>query len=531
MSTKIYANARFAHRADTLENWQRINPVLLKGEPSIVINGKDGESVKIGDGVTEWNSLPFITGPKGSRGDKGEKGDKGDKGDPGEILNLVQGAGNSGSYAASQSCVTQLTKPLRDGIGDAIYSKSVNLYNPNTPTVSGQYLKNGVSYIASTTFNCTDFIEIEGSTQYALGYVPKISTGHIAPWTYLSENTTTSDEGVFFYNANKEYIGVQLSNIFTTPPNAKYIRFNFATGPAGYGTFTNASKKALMLVKGNSLPTKFSAYKQKKLEEKLVELISPLANKTIVNFGDSIFGNTEDISTKLAELTGATVYNCGFAGCRMAAHSYENYNAFSMHSLALAIANNDYSVQENALTLTVQGVTVPSDFSNKLQTLKSIDFSAVDIITIAYGTNDFMSDIYLSETQDQKFSTNRFMGALRYSIETVLTKYPHIRIFLCTPTYRFWFSKTTNEFTDDSNTRINAKGSLLSDYADALKTVAKEYNLPVIDNYDIGINKFTRFAYFPTATDAEGNLYNTDSTHPNRDGKYVIAQNMANKLY
>ena len=92
----IYANARFTHRADTLENWQSKNPVLLKGEPSIVTNGAEGECVKIGDGVTDWNHLPYIRGPKGEKGEKGDtgdKGEKGEKGDKGDCTGIYLGSG------------------------------------------------------------------------------------------------------------------------------------------------------------------------------------------------------------------------------------------------------------------------------------------------------------------------------------------------------------------------------------------------------------------------------------------------------
>ena len=35
---KLFANARFKARSDTLENWDRENPILLSGEPGIAIS-------------------------------------------------------------------------------------------------------------------------------------------------------------------------------------------------------------------------------------------------------------------------------------------------------------------------------------------------------------------------------------------------------------------------------------------------------------------------------------------------------------
>ena len=59
----------------------------------------------------------------------------------------------------------------------------------------------------------------------------------------------------------------------------------------------------------------------------------PLSNKKIANLGDSIFGNfraPEDISSFIAEATGAEVYNLGFGGCRMSVHSLPHFDKFCM---------------------------------------------------------------------------------------------------------------------------------------------------------------------------------------------------------
>lgn len=83
MADKIFLNARYAFRSDTLNNWQNVDPILEKGEPAIVTDGIDGEWLKIGDGVTPFNSLEWKKGPKGEQGLQGIKGDKGEKGEPG----------------------------------------------------------------------------------------------------------------------------------------------------------------------------------------------------------------------------------------------------------------------------------------------------------------------------------------------------------------------------------------------------------------------------------------------------------------
>ena len=77
---KIFGDARIAFRSDTLENWQKENPVLLSGEFSVVTDGTETEKVKIGDGKTPWNDLPWWKGPEGKQGPQGEKGEQGFRG-------------------------------------------------------------------------------------------------------------------------------------------------------------------------------------------------------------------------------------------------------------------------------------------------------------------------------------------------------------------------------------------------------------------------------------------------------------------
>ena len=246
-----------------------------------------------------------------------------------------------------------------------------------------------------------------------------------------------------------------------------------------------------------------------------------LNGKTIVNFGDSIFGNffeRNDISSYIANLTGATVYNCGFGGCRMATHNVANYEPFCMHSLAYAIANNDWTAQENAVNDNTW-TDKPWYFNMRLNTLKSIDFSKVDIITIAYGTNDFMSDIR-QDNEENKLDYNYYKGALRYSIEKILTAYPNIRIVVCTPIYRSW-NNADGSFKEDSNTKIDSFNKTLIDFGTSCKEVCAEYNLQYIDNYYIGMGKFTRTHYWDS----------DDYTHPNENGRKLIAQHIVHKLY
>lgn len=49
----------FKLKRGTAARWAEVNPILEKGEPGFVY---DSNLLKIGDGVTPWNDLPYIQG-------------------------------------------------------------------------------------------------------------------------------------------------------------------------------------------------------------------------------------------------------------------------------------------------------------------------------------------------------------------------------------------------------------------------------------------------------------------------------------
>lgn len=94
---------------------------------------------------------------------------------------------------------------------------------------------------------------------------------------------------------------------------------------------------------------------------------------------------------------------------------------------------------------------------------------------------------------------------MRYSIEALLTAYPKLRIFISLPVYRFW---TENNVTTYAETYQNSQNKTLPDYIEAMKDVAKEYNLPVIDGYGgMGINRINAAQFL------------SDGTHHNETGR------------
>jgi lysophospholipase L1-like esterase len=430
---------------------------------------------------------------------------------------------------------TDITKDITDLKSRFNYVACANILNPEN-SESGYYAGTaGAAVQKKASSNHTRTI-----TPLSVGGVERVHIlANVNGGTDVSDVTVCfvfADEGGFYVSAPSKQVGRILA------PQYDYDRYvDVPSGATQLHLWVSGAARGIGVANLciSTVPLEaFEPYTEDlkpatlKLEALPPEAIcndkKPFEGKTIVNFGDSIFGNYRppvDVSTFLAEHTGATVHNCGFGGCRMAKHGVANFDAFSMYRLATAIVSQDFSVQDAAIvagkTAATEGTgKLPAYFEKSLALLKSINFNEVDIITIAYGTNDYASNVDTDDATNTH-NTDTFGGALRHSIETILNAFPHIRVFVCSQTWRFDMDGSGN-FTDDSNTKVNYDGNKLTDFVAKTKEIAKDYQLPFIDNYySLGLNKFNRSTYFSA----------TDGVHPNETGRRVLAAHIANELF
>lgn len=68
MSGCVTRAVRLEFRRDAGTNWNTYNPILKSGEPGYEI---DTGKMKIGNGVTAWNALPYYVGAVGPTGPSG----------------------------------------------------------------------------------------------------------------------------------------------------------------------------------------------------------------------------------------------------------------------------------------------------------------------------------------------------------------------------------------------------------------------------------------------------------------------------
>ena len=57
----VTKSKRFSQLVDTTANWERTNPILIDGEIGIEKCSNGGKKIKVGDGMTAWKNLKYIS--------------------------------------------------------------------------------------------------------------------------------------------------------------------------------------------------------------------------------------------------------------------------------------------------------------------------------------------------------------------------------------------------------------------------------------------------------------------------------------
>lgn len=247
---------------------------------------------------------------------------------------------------------------------------------------------------------------------------------------------------------------------------------------------------------------------------------------TIVAFGNAPFADDADSDDSLAamieEMTGATVYNCSISGSYMASQSavidpsespMDVYTFYWLSSLACK-SDIRHSFESAKETL---GDAVPPEADKVINTITSLDFDTVDVVTIFYDATDYLlgHEMYndLNDTDIQQFT-----GNLEAGIQIFQDIYPHIRIIVMSPPYAF---------SDQLDENGNYISSDITRYGqDVLSTY-------VIKEYGSCATRRVSFVdhLYGTITEDNAKEYLIDNLHLNVAGRREIAKRFVYALY
>lgn len=228
---------------------------------------------------------------------------------------------------------------------------------------------------------------------------------------------------------------------------------------------------------------------------------SPLKNRTFVYLGDSIIDN-KTIPEQIGKITGATVYNCAIAGTRLTTDTAANYAELTVSKLIAAIASQDFDTALTAATAINKQV--------RINTLKGVDFSKVDVIIISAGTNDYSANIPLGTFSDTTVAT--ISGSINCIVKTLQSVYPKIDIVFTGPIRRKNYQTAA-----ESDTNPNTNGVYLVEYSDAIIKSAEYNHQNSIDMYRL--SGFTPYNH--------NTFYEDQSTHLNDLGATKFAKRLA----
>lgn len=385
--------------------------------------------------------------------------------------------------------------------------------NPNY-TLNTSFSNGRFAFPASISPGKTYTLRWYGSNSYiSLAKTLDIS---MASGQKLVSASTENGAHVARFEADAQYAGIRFMIALGSGQTANITKITLAEGdtPAEYTPSAEARQVSVIAGKSYYL----SGVKHKNVSGRgtfyeapdavlTVNGMPPLAGgiktyattKTFVCFGDSIWtfgagtGGIGTISDYMEQLCGGTWHNIATGGSTMANRpgSYAgDYDAFDFHALADCVASGDFSAPKAAT----------SGLTTNIDNVDAVTWANVDVITIAYGTNDLAFGGTL-DNDNNLYDKATVCGALRYGIKTIAAAYPSIKFMVLGILYR----------NADS---VDVKN--ISEWNDGLRKAAEMMGAEYIPM--VGINAGNHGTY----------LY--DGTHPNAAGKDIIAKSVAKHI-
>ena len=143
------------------------------------------------------------------------------------------------------------------------------------------------------------------------------------------------------------------------------------------------------------------------------------------------------------------------------------------------------AAQYNGWTLTNKGVSGSGYLAqggtdpetNAREQVDATDFSGAELVTLAYGVNDYFQNFGVGTMEDDVSTGGTFISNMRYCIEKILTDNPTVKIVVISPI-------NTNRGSADTNWGIgkaNSAGATLEDFCNAEKAVCEYYGIEFVD--------------------------------------------------
>ncbi len=239
-----------------------------------------------------------------------------------------------------------------------------------------------------------------------------------------------------------------------------------------------------------------------------------LNGKKILFLGDSITGISDaGYPMYVGSLFGAEVHNGGISGTTLAKGKGELYEYFSLANLADMLTGkitDDVKKKIDTWYASNLDAVGKRHYAN---TLKTVDISKMEYLSIFYSTNDFNRLTPIDNSGDE-FDVLTAKGALRYALDSFKKANHNLKIVVFTPLYRDRMLNVDG-MKDGKNSDYypNSEGKTLKEYCRAIEDVCKEYDIPCYNLYELsGINRLN------------AKFYLSDGLHPGESGRNYLGQ-------
>lgn len=246
---------------------------------------------------------------------------------------------------------------------------------------------------------------------------------------------------------------------------------------------------------------------------------APAYNDDVTNvvlFGNDTFaqnrGTSDDMANMIAELSGATVYNCAVSGSYLASTNYsidptsDLMDAFNLYWLTTVFTVGNTKPYEYVFNSYSDQIS--SEAKEAFDTLCSIDFSTIDVIGIMYDANDYLAGKPLTNHENYT-DIHYFTGNLEASLDLIQKTYPHIRIIVMSPTYAYAIDEDGDYVSSDIYLYDEYP---LSTYALMIERTTTTHGVTFVDNI------------YGTVNEINADSYLLDNINLNVDGRTKLAE-------
>lgn len=240
---------------------------------------------------------------------------------------------------------------------------------------------------------------------------------------------------------------------------------------------------------------------------------------TIVAFGNSPFADDrtskDNLSNLIANMADATVYNCSVEGSYLASieetlrpnevpiDAFNFYWLTTLMCMDKELTKNNYDQAFAAL-----GDSIPEGAREAYETLTTLDFNTVDVITLMYDGSDYLAG-HLMYSDENPTDIQHFTGNMEAGIELIRDTFPHIRIIVLSPTYAYAIDENGDYISSDM---YRYGQDVLSTYV--IKQIASAYtqSVTIVDNL------------YGTIHEDIASDYLKDNIHLNIEGRKLVAE-------